>query len=101
MFSKTILAAVVLAVASAALADPLPPTPCLKACFPKDHVCGEGQVLIPPTGDGGCFVCCVAPSPPPEPREVCLAVCLPEDAVCPDGRPLSGGNGCFNCCGPK
>ncbi|KAG9218077.1 hypothetical protein CCMSSC00406_0010091 [Pleurotus cornucopiae] len=97
--SKTILAAAMLVTATLALADPLPPpVACLKACFPKDHVCGSGQVLVPPTGDGDCFMCCTAP--PPEP-EFCLAVCLPEGYVCPDGRPLSGGNGCYNCCGPK
>ncbi|KAF4585307.1 hypothetical protein EYR40_002144 [Pleurotus pulmonarius] len=103
MFSKTILAAVVLVAASATLADPVPPPmACLKACFPKDHVCSEGQILVPPTDGGDCALCCIVPPvPPPEPQEVCLAVCLPEDAVCPDGRPLSGGNGCFNCCGPK
>ncbi|KAF9499192.1 hypothetical protein BDN71DRAFT_1442229 [Pleurotus eryngii] len=102
MFAKTLLAAVVLATASITLADPLPPSRiCVKGCFEAGHVCGAGQVLVPPTGDGGCFLCCLAPAPAPGGQEFCAAVCLPEDFVCPDGRPLAGGNGCFNCCGPK
>ncbi|KAF7419682.1 hypothetical protein PC9H_002274 [Pleurotus ostreatus] len=100
MFHKPLLAGVVLAVASATLADPLPSKLCVKGCFEAGHVCGRGQVLVPPTGAGGCFLCCLA-APPPDGQEFCAAVCLPADFVCPDGRPLAGANGCFNCCGPK
>ncbi|KAF9499211.1 hypothetical protein BDN71DRAFT_1442254 [Pleurotus eryngii] len=107
MFSKTIIAAVLLVVASTTLADPVPPRgSCLEPCFPADHVCGTGQILVPPADGGDCFSCCAGTPPTPRPTNplvVCSLVCFPPDHVCPPGQRLLGAGDCFNCCtgGPQ
>ncbi|KAL4254796.1 hypothetical protein AB1N83_014361 [Pleurotus pulmonarius] len=104
MFSKPLLAAILLSAVSTTLANPVlvPPSgSCLEPCFPADHVCDGGLVLVPPPDGGTCFSCCANTLPTPQPINpliICEFVCLPPDHVCPTGQRLLGSGDCFHCC---
>ncbi|KAF9499273.1 hypothetical protein BDN71DRAFT_1442355 [Pleurotus eryngii] len=101
MYQLFFAATLAVAGANASALPSSPPTVCLKACFPSNHVCAEGQFLRAPYNGSQCFACCRTPPTPPPPSQVCLRACFPKDHVCQEGQYLkapANEGGCFACC---